>query len=554
MKRLGLVNRLTVCIIGVVTIISIMVMWLLYIAAREKIQEEDLMGQEKDLKHVSELIWLYMEEGMPLEELYRLTDAPWADGSGKNAYRFVRSDSVKATEELLLKQNPDATILQQKVNGSPDSPVLMKVYSHDERLAPIKDTYKYMTVYTLIFLMLMGFAIYLAVKYASRSTVEQKVRLDSELEIAARIQNQMLPSGKIGSRLGDNVQVGSKIKPAREIGGDCYDVIKIGDSLHFIIADVSGKGIPAALFMARVTDLYITHAFGGKDPGEIAEAINARLCYNNATYMFVTAIIGRINLTTGVLEICSAGHDAPVVITEQGNAEFIDIDSDVPLGVVKRYPFKIHKLQLNPNNHLLLYTDGITEAENAKTVMFGKKRLIESVTGKCSYTPNELIDSVAHDVKAFIGNTEQSDDFTLLDIKILAFDKAHNSEEKSIRLNCELGELEKLLAFAEDMELPDKAMLALEEAVVNVFNYSGATFVEVAVSKSNERVEIVITDDGVAFDPTAQPVSQDDEPWIDENGFAKVGGEGINLIMTLMDEVAYERQNNNNVLTIIKSL
>ena len=537
-------TKLAITIVGLVSVIFMAAMALMYESEREKILYDELQDEEKELKHIAGIGHYLVDSVMPYNEVESLLESSFYDGSEVGVYNLVESDSAEIIKKELEKQYPESYILAEKLKDSDDSPVLIKTITQERNRAPLAHTMNYAIYITIFFLVLLAVAIFIVIKIHTRSEMELKKRINSELDIAKRIQNQMLPLNPSVMGFSKRVEVGSRIRPAREIGGDYYNVMRIGNHLHFIIADVSGKGIPAALFMARVADIYSMSANTGKSPAEVANEINKRLCYNNLTFMFATAIIGRLNLDNGDLEICRAGHEQPLVVPEQGVASFLETDGNLPLGLMPTHDYTMHTTTIAPNSHLLLFTDGVTEAEDANSKMFGAQNLLHAVAGNNASSPTQLIDCIAQQLRTFTGSREQSDDIAILDIKLLP-----TQNQKKLHLNCDLNELDKLLAFADELQLHNKVMLALEEAVVNVFNYSGASFVDVLVEKQANHTMVKITDNGQPFNPTTW-MKDGAEPEMNSEGFLKVGGKGIHLIMSLMHEVSYDRINNYNVLTI----
>ncbi|MCF0193595.1 MAG: SpoIIE family protein phosphatase [Bacteroidaceae bacterium] len=538
-------NKLLMATIGLVSVIFLAETALMFWSASKEIKDDDHAAQVEGLLNFAVYVRYFMDNGMTFEEMKEVVESPWRDSKDGGIYYLVEADSAKIIKKRLKKAYPGAAVIRRPISDEPGAPVLMKFHSSEERVAPLRRTRTYVLSYTVIFLLLLIVTIYGTIRYYTRSEVELKRRIESELLAAQRIQRQMLPSESADPTFGGNVDVGAMIRPAKEIGGDYYNVFRLGRHLHFIIADVSGKGIPAALFMARLADIYTMCDRSGKTPAEVVGEINARLCHKNTTCMFATAIIGRLELESGVLEICRAGHEQPLLVSAEGKPSFMELAGNPPLGLMPCHDYTMLTTRLEPHSHLLLYTDGVSEAEDAAQALFGHERLMEAVAAAGKDTPSQqLIDDIMSHIRAFTDMHEQSDDITMLDIRLLP----HDGQQK-IRLRCELSELERLLAFADDLELDNKVMLALEEAVVNVFNYSGATFVEVEAERQADATVLTVTDDGTPFDPIAWHNSVA-EPLIDREGFLKRGGEGINLVMNLMSEVAYARVDGRNRLTI----
>ena len=548
MKNLELGNRLAIYIFGVVAVIFLTAMLLVYVNSKESLEEVELANEQTDLSHTAEMLDLLVSMGMPASELERHAESPWEDGSYKDAYDLVRADSVEAVERQIKEKDPEAIVLKAPLHNKAKHLVLLEKYNEVHTMCHVHEAMERTIALATVVMLLMGIAIYLAVKFLLRPETERRTRINTELKIAQRLQDKMLPSlDKLKVAL-KNVEVEAWIKSAKQIGGDYYNALKVGDELHFIIADVSGKGIPAAMFLMRLTEMYqlVLMLQGDQEPSKIANELNQRLCEGNAAYMFATAIIGRLNLNTHRLEICAAGHEPPLIITDDGETSFMTLDNDVPLGLEKGYEFKVHASHLNEGCHLLLYTDGITEAEDEKLELFGSKRLAQVMRGQGGNSPKQVMDHLIKHIRTFTGIHEQSDDITLLDIKL------HHSNAPQgtmLTLKNELNELNKLLEMADAMNFPSNATLAMEEAFVNVVNYSHATAITVEVSQQDGILTIEIADDGDPFDPTQHQTPPDDEA-VDQDGFVKVGGKGINLIMSLIKDVAYQRTDETNILTL----
>ncbi|MCF0172165.1 MAG: SpoIIE family protein phosphatase [Bacteroidales bacterium] len=553
MKKLGLVTKLAIVTTAVVAVIFTLAMFLLYTGSKKNILNLEIDDAKTDLSHTAEMLFLLKNTGLSFEQLELYAETPWSDGSCQNIYDLVQADSVAAVERRIKEEEPDAIILKSTIYDDDARYVLLEKFILSEHLLPVHDAMKQIVHLAFIILILMGLFIFLVIKYQLRPELERTTRIDTELEIARNLQDKMLPSLESLKGELDTLEVGGLMKPAKEIGGDYYNVLKVGDELHFIIADVSGKGIPAAMFMVRLSELYLLDLTGSskREPNRIAEDLNNRLCVGNAACMFVTAILGRLNVRTGRLELCSAGHEPPLVVSEEGEASFLTLDNDVPIGLVKDSPYKLYTTYLKGNSHLLLYTDGVTEAENEKLEFFGSGRLSQMMKGQGENSAEQVIDIITKEVREFTGTRPQNDDITLLDIKLLSASE-NSPHTTKLELANDLSELTKLLEMAESMGISGNATLAMEEAFVNVVNYSHADLITVEVDQCPESLTLKITDNGIPFDPTLH--RREEESPLDENGFLKVGGEGINLMMNLAREVAYQRIGDNNVLTIIANI
>lgn len=410
----------------------------------------------------------------------------------------------------------------------------------------------------LILVLIIGRAI-LNIRKLEKVSAERE-RIKSELQIAAAIQMGMLPKSDKIEAANEKIEVAASLTPAKEVGGDLYDYFIKEDYLYFCIGDVSGKGVPASLFMAVARSLFRALASTSKNPSEIVCGMNNTLSDFNEKDMFVTLFLGVLDLKTGRLSYCNAGHDAPVILDSNGVAE-LSVEPNLPIGIFSDFEYKPQMVQLRKDSMMFLYTDGVTEAMNLNKEEFGEERMMEYL--KTFYLSHpvtnseELIYRLKTKIKEFVGNAEQSDDLTLLAFK---FHKSDNFVEKSITLNNEISEIVKLNEFVEKTcmtqglknEFINDLKLAIEEVVVNAISYS---------YKENEKGEIIVSlkfqpdevlgeikDNGKEFDPTVEK-EVNVEAGLDERA---VGGLGLFLVRQLTDSISYRRVGNLNILNLTK--
>lgn len=267
-----------------------------------------------------------------------------------------------------------------------------------------------------------------------------KKLMEQELQIASDIQRGILRDDSqeahtdILTRVENkkDVEVQAVLVPMREVGGDLYDYYRKGDDLFFIIGDVSGKGVPAAMFMSATVNLFRSAVQRLQSPKAMMEEMNAVLSDHNPSMMFVTAIIGRLHVPTGQLLYCNAGHLPPLKEVQTQNdgryLEEIDIVPNIPLGYEGRYQFVEQSMTLEQGDTLVPYTDGITEALNKEKEMLGMERWKEIVS-KGNTLPNTSlpVEKLLAEVKTFIGDAEQADDITLLIIHKMGHRRVHSS-------------------------------------------------------------------------------------------------------------------------------
>ena len=244
----------------------------------------------------------------------------------------------------------------------------------------------------------------------------KRERIEGELQIARDIQMGMVPRNFPAFPGRTDIDLYASMSPAKEVGGDLYDYFIKDGRLYFCIADVSGKGVPASLFMAVVRNLFRVVASEGQSPEEIARRINDTVSEDNEQLMFITMFIGMINLETGALSFCNCGHNPPVLLG--GKPGFMECEPNVPLGIAPGFTFKGQSIKDFRGTPILLYTDGLNEAENSAHEELGNDLLIQSLSENPYENAQATIDILLDTVAAHVGDAEQSDDLTLLCINL----------------------------------------------------------------------------------------------------------------------------------------
>ena len=241
---------------------------------------------------------------------------------------------------------------------------------------------------------------------------DKLVALQNELDVASSTQQSILP--KVFPQSAD-YQVFAHMEPARNVGGDFYDVIRLDRGhLGLAIADVSDKGVPAALFMMSSRTLLKGAAIGTGDPGEALQEVNDLLYEENETMMFVTVLYSVYNPETGRLTYSNGGHDAPMLIRPDGSSELLPLTGGVALGVAPDFKFPSQTVQLEPGDTIMLYTDGVTEAMDENGEQFGVERMHEVFAGNPPENSQQAAEAMFQAVRDFVGDTPQSDDITCL--------------------------------------------------------------------------------------------------------------------------------------------
>ena len=243
-----------------------------------------------------------------------------------------------------------------------------------------------------------------------------KERIESELRIARDIQMSMIPS--VFPKV-EGLDMYASMTPAKEVGGDLYNFLVKGDKLYFCIGDVSGKGVPASLFMTLATRGFLTLASTGRKPAEIATRMNAELSNNNEMGMFVTMFICCLDLKLGRIEYCNAGHNPPVIGNADGQLSFLDVEEpNAPIGLWPDLEYKGEEIEFFNDRLILLYTDGLNEAENRQQEQYGEDRIIELMTPLYYHSTRDIIEALKADTTLFRDGAEQNDDLTMLALRV----------------------------------------------------------------------------------------------------------------------------------------
>ena len=483
----------------------------------------------------------------------------------------------------------DGAIFYVSMKGIPHWQIAVVCYDDEVYGSLLKLRYRLL----LLSLLAFGIMLYLVRRFAQDDqklriqTLEQE-RLAGELRIASDIQQTLLPEEESSMKDIDDIRVEGRLIPAKAVGGDLYNAFVRDGKLFFCIGDVSGKGIPSALIMAITQALFRNIASREDNPAHIMRRLNETACRNNKRNIFVTLFVGVLDLPTGHLRYCNAGHELPLigqsevksekrkVKNKSNNAEdnanpdyslftihysLIDAKPNLPIGLFEDFGYEMQTMQMRPGSTLFLYTDGLTEARNAKGELFGRDKVLQMISESGTDNPKKLVETTIEWWHQFIGATEQSDDLTLLAINYIPSEE-QNILDKAITLQNDTKEVEALGAFvkgvAEDLSLgkplTNKLRLAVEEAVVNVMEYAYPKGtrgdVDIRAVSNGRRLKFIISDSGIPFNPTE--VSAADTTLSAEE--RPIGGLGILLVRELMDSINYERIHGKNVLTLTKSI
>ena len=389
------------------------------------------------------------------------------------------------------------------------------------------------------------------------SLKEKKDRMENELRIGHNIQMSMIPKIFPPFPERKDIDMAASIVPAKEVGGDLYDFYIRDEKLFFCIGDVSGKGVPASLVMAVTRSLFRTVSAHEKSPQRIVTLMNDSMSDMNENEMFVTFFCGVLDMASGHLRYCNAGHNPPMVYTDK--LQFLPTKANLPLGIMPGMSFVEQETDLSYDDAIYLYTDGLTEAENAAHEQFGEARMEDVLQTRRKAQDN--LEAMQKAVADFVGDADPSDDLTMLFIHYLN-DMQPDETERHLILHNDIQQIPQLAEFIEtiadeiklDQGLAMSLNLALEEAVTNVILYAypegSDGLVDIEAIMSKDKLKFIISDSGQAFDPTAAPEADvtlgvEDRP---------IGGLGIYLVRKIMDSVSYERTEGKNVLSLTKKL
>jgi len=372
--------------------------------------------------------------------------------------------------------------------------------------------------------------------------------VEKELTIARVVQNSILPKAFPAHHClnGHGLMV-----PAREIGGDFYDFFVLDDNrIGIAVGDVSGKGVPAAVYMAVVRTQLRATALFGLSPADCLTRVNDHLSAENEQGMFASLFYGIIDCADGTFTYANGGHNWPALLRADGTMEWIKGANDLLVGVVYGSAYHESSLTLAPGDTVFVYTDGVVEAIDPAEAEFGKHRLAAELAGKAAESPAALCDGVLAAVRDFEGGQPRSDDLTCVAMRFLG---GHGDVSRfEMRIATEIAEIGRLInalqahfshrAVAEEAAYP--LTMAIEEAVINIIRHGDGTAraVSVRVVREEDRLVAEVIDDGPRFDPTHL-----------EQGTANPGI-GLHLIKTMVDGMEYVREGEFNRLRLVKSL
>ena len=383
---------------------------------------------------------------------------------------------------------------------------------------------------------------------------DEQEKAKTELEVAKGIQLNTLPK-EFASK--DGVEIIGELRAAKEVGGDFYDYVDIdNDHVAIIIGDVSGKGVPAAMFMMKTITSFRDFATKGKSPSEILKAVNASIHKGNTDSMFVTCFLAILDKRSGKLVYSSAGHNPPVIGSNK-NYKFLNSKPALILGCFETSNVEDNEVTLKPGETITLYTDGITEARNAEGDFFGEERLI-NIFNKKDYTCTiELHHQIKDEVAEFVNGAPQSDDITILTLRYQG-DRLEYDEEF---FKATKEESAKMLSFISDFsvrhafpdEFKNQLLVVGDELISNIINHGyenngGPIFIRLLFNETNKEFVLTIVDMAKEFNQ----LTVEDSPIQGDAKKQKIGGLGILIVKNIMSDYSYQRVNSKNILVLKK--
>ncbi|BHH83439.1 SpoIIE family protein phosphatase [Desulforhopalus sp. 52FAK] len=399
---------------------------------------------------------------------------------------------------------------------------------------------------------------------AAYQTIEaHKDRMQEELNVGRDIQMSMVPQLFPPFPERNEFSLHAALIPAREVGGDFYDYFFIDENrICVCVGDVSGKGVPAALFMAVTRTLMKARATEDISTASIVTRVNDELSSDNKKSMFVTVFIAVFDVVTGKLTFTNGGHNPPVVRKADGELLQLTQRHGPVLGAMSGLTYKEDSIQLMKGDLLFVYTDGVTEARNSEKKFFGDDYMLEVLNQTRGFDTQETTEHFITEIKRFEDTADQFDDITVLALQYAVAPDTDSLHKVEMSITNDLKEIEsvkdRFKEFAEEVNLETsirrKLSLVFDELVNNVISYAyeddDQHTILLTFVKAGDRLIVTIEDDGMPFNPFEAP-APDTSSEIDDR---PIGGLGIHLVRTLMDKASYNRKVDRNVVTLIKNL
>lgn len=383
---------------------------------------------------------------------------------------------------------------------------------------------------------------------------DAETRVAKELEFAKTIQLASLPNVFPPYPNHRDFEIYALMDTAKEVGGDFYDFYFVGENkLLMLVADVSGKGIPAAMFMMTAKTMIKSLAETGLPVEEIMTQANQKLCEMNEAGMFVTVWVGIVDLSNGKINYVSAGHNPPLVKHQNGEFEYIKGRSGLVLAGMEGIKYRPMEAQMLPNDKIFLYTDGVTEATDKNNQLYGEERLKNYLNSRDNYDVEATCKELLVDINKFVGDAPQFDDITML---MFTLEEINNYNE--LTLSPTVDSIPRVTEFVEnwmlrtkvDEKTVRKVNVIVDEIYSNVANYSNSMWARVFYTRDTSSMTLVFTDNGIQYNPL-EAQAPDITLSAEER---EIGGLGIMMVKKMASDIKYEYVDGQNKLTIIIGL
>jgi serine phosphatase RsbU (regulator of sigma subunit) len=333
-----------------------------------------------------------------------------------------RKDSALAAA-LFAFDYIDSAIVRERNNEAAKLATIYQTQQKDEEIARQQIDMNRQRIVALVIVLVLITAFFIVYTLFRRRAAQrmaemkaQQERIESELRIARDIQMSMVPSTFPEY---EGLDLYATMTPAKEVGGDLYGYVINGHNLYFAVGDVSGKGVPASLFMAQATRLFRTMANQGLMPAEICNHMNAELSgEDNVNGMFVTMFIGMLNMENGHLLYCNAGHNPPVIGGGENKGDFLEMESNAPIGLFPEMDYQGEEMESIKGRALFIYTDGLNEAEDGEQRQFGDDQLLEILRDTHFDTARHVVETLTQKVEEHRAGAEPNDDLTMLCLRV----------------------------------------------------------------------------------------------------------------------------------------
>ena len=387
---------------------------------------------------------------------------------------------------------------------------------------------------------------------------QERAKINSELSIAKSIQSSSLPNVFPPFPSKKEFDIFASMEAAKEVGGDFYDFFFIDKTrFMFLIADVSGKGVPAALFMMTVKTLINNVSQLNYSPKQLIKIINNKICQTNKQGFFVTVLIGITDISTGETSIINCGHNLPLLKRNDGKFEYLHLEPNIVLGVFEDTDFEVYETVMKPGDIIYTYTDGVTEAINNNNEMYGEERLYNCLNNINTQEPIKIAHNVKDSITEFTNSNLQSDDITMLIFK-------YNGTVNNMKTFRQLVTQENYKTFYTwlhdtcqefnvNNDLANKLDMCAEELFANVAFYAypeKTGIIDVTFNKSGNNIILEFKDEGIEYNPLEKPDPDINLPPEER----PLGGLGIYMVKTMSDEIFYKREDDKNILTLVFKL